>query len=499
MDTPLNAILNSLEDAILGVDDHSNIALLNEAAAKLFGCNQAGVVGTPVRNVPAIAEVVRQLKLEELSLPTSAGKLTRRLLIHRTVESSPMEATVSPVPFNGTNVFLAVIRDLSAQRQMEQAVYDARKTQALGALAGGIAHDFNNVLAAVISQIDLALHAPEFPALLKEHLIYAQTSARRGAELVNKLQAFSRQSKPIFEPVDPVEMIEQVVFVLRRSVDPKITIQFSKPAAKAWRVRADSNQIMQALLNLGINARDAMPQGGTLTINIGNASLPADDARPPRKAGDFVRLTVADTGHGMTPEVASRIFEPYFTTKDPSRGPGLGLSIASAVVAEHSGWMEVESQPGKGTRFSIVLPRSIESATAAKKVPLPERKAMEGKERILVVDDEELVCMFTKAVLAYRGYQMVEAEDGVDAIEKYSAAPNSFDLVLMDMHMPRLNGYDALLRIRQLNPKAKAIVLSGGVHDPDESFGQMPGVAFLHKPFENPDLLRLVRQMLDSG
>jgi two-component system cell cycle sensor histidine kinase/response regulator CckA len=500
MDAPLNVILNSLEDALLGVDDRSNIVLLNEAAANVFCCDRAAVVGLPVARVPAVAEVFRQLKLDEFSQPGSPARVTRRLLISRnSAESLPMEATVCAVQLNGGRVHLAIIRDLSAQQQMERAVYDARKTQALGALAGGIAHDFNNVLAAVISQIDLALHAPEFPAALKQHLIYAQTSARRGAELVNKLQTFSRQGKPVFEPLNPAELIEQVVFVLRRSIDPKIAIHCPKPVVAPRLVRADGNQIMQALLNLGINARDAMPTGGAITITIENASFSSAEAQAPRKTGDFVRIAVADTGHGMTPETAGRVFEPYFSTKDLSRGPGLGLSIAAAVVADHSGWMEVESQVGKGSRFSIFLPRSNESASAPRKVPLAEPKAMEGRERILVVDDEELVRMVTKAVLAYRGYQMVEAEDGADAVQKYSAAPGSFDLVLMDMHMPRLNGYDALLRIRELNPKVKAIVLSGGVHEPEERFGQMGGVAFLHKPFENQELLRLVRQMLDSA
>ena len=500
MDAPLNVILNSLEDALLGVDDHSNIALLNDAAANAFGCDRAAVVGLPVARVPAVAEIARQLKLDELSQPGGPPRVTRRLLVSRNAgESVPMEATVSAVQFNGSRVLLAVIRDLSAQQQMERAVYDARKTQALGSLAGGIAHDFNNVLAAVISQIDLALHAPEFPASLKQHLIYAQTSARRGAELVNKLQTFSRQGKSVFEPLNPAELIEQVVFVLRRSLDPKIAIHCPKPAVTPWLVRADGSQIMQAVLNLSLNARDAMPKGGTLTLTVENVSFPSAEALAPRKAGDFVRIAVTDTGHGMTPETASRVFEPYFSTKDLSRGPGLGLSIAAAVVADHSGWMEVESQIGKGSRFSIFLPRTIECATAPRKVSLAERKAMEGRERILVVDDEELVRLVTKAVLAYRGYQIVEAEDGEDALQKYSAAPGSFDLVLMDMHMPKLNGYDALLRIRELNPKARAIVLSGGMHDPDENFGQMTGVAFLHKPFENQELLSLVRQMLDSG
>jgi PAS domain S-box-containing protein len=500
MDAPLNVILNSLEDALLGVDDHSNIVLLNEAAANALVCECAAVVGLPVARVPAVADVVRQLKLDELSRPDSPARATRRLLVNRDAgDPVPMEATVSAVHFNGSRVHLAIIRDLSAQQQMEQAVYDARKTQALGALAGGIAHDFNNVLAAVISQIDLALHAPEFPASLKQHLIYAQTSARRGAELVNKLQTFSRQGKPVFECLNPAELIGQVVFVLRRSIDPKIAIQCPEPVGRPWLVRADGNQIMQALLNLGINARDAMPQGGGITITIENVTFSTGEAQTPRKTGDFVRIAVADTGHGMSPEIASRVFEPYFSTKDLSRGPGLGLSIAAALVSDHSGWMEVESQIGKGSRFSIYLPRTSESAVVPRKITPSDPRAMEGRERILVVDDEELVRMVTKAVLAYRGYQIVEAEDGEDALKKYSAAPGSFDLVLMDMHMPKLNGYDALLRIREVNPTAKAIVLSGGVHDPDESFGQMAGVAFLHKPFENQELLRLVRQMLDSG
>jgi CheY-like chemotaxis protein len=327
-------------------------------------------------------------------------------------------------------------------------------------------------------------------------LIYAQTGARRGAELVNKLQAFSRQSTPVFAPLDLPVVIEQVVFMLRRSIDPKVAIDAPQPAIRPWLVKADSNQIMQALLNLGINARDAMPQGGKLTITVENACFTADTP-PPRKVGDFVRVTVADTGHGMTPEVLSRVFEPYFSTKDLSRGPGLGLSITSAVVAEHSGWMEAESQVGKGARFSIFLPRSTDSAVTPKLIPVADTKATEGKEHILVVDDEELVRMVTKAVLAYRGYQITEAKDGEDAVEKYTGSPAAFDLVLMDLHMPRLNGYDALLRIREINPNAKAIVLSGGVHEPDEGIGQMEKVAFLHKPFENQELVRLVRELLD--
>ena len=497
MDSQLNIILNSLEDAILVVDEKSTVVLLNEAAAKAFGCDRAGVIGKPAASIPALAEAVRQLKLDGLPSSGEREQATRWLTIERGGGSVQMEAIVSCAMLNGGKVSVAVLRDGSARHQMEKAVYEARKTQALGALAGGIAHDFNNILAAVISQIDLVLHAPGFPVALKDHLVYAQTSARRGAELVGKLQAFTRQGKPVLGPLDLSDAIEQVVFMLRRSIDPRIVLHCPKPAERPWLVEADSNQVMQALLNLGINARDAMPQGGTLTFTIENATFSEAQAHPPRKAGGFVRLTVTDTGHGMTPEVAGRVFEPYFSTKDLSRGPGLGLSITAAVVAEHSGWMEVESAVGNGSRFSIFLPRSTRPTSAPRQVLAADAKAMEGKERILVVDDEELVRLVTKAVLAYRGYQIVEAEDGEDAVRKYSAAPASFGLVLMDMHMPRLNGHDALRRIREINPKAKAIILSGGVHDPDEGISQMERVGFLHKPYENQELLGLVRRMLD--
>jgi signal transduction histidine kinase/CheY-like chemotaxis protein len=500
MESQLDIILNSLRDATLGVDEQSHVVLLNEAAASLFGCARPETIGGPAARCPALAEAIRQLGLDEMSAASVSPKPVHRLAIRRTgQEPLTMEAAVSCAILDGKRVFVVTLRDLSGELQMERAVYEARKTQALGALASGIAHDFNNILAATISQIDLVLHTPGFPVALKDHLIYAQTSARRGAELVSKLQAFSRQGKSVFSALEPMNVIDQVAFVLRRSIDPKIVLHCAKPAEKPWLVRADANQITQALLNLGINARDAMPQGGTMTLSIENVNLSGTDTRPEGKAGDFVRLMVTDTGPGMTPEVASRIFEPYFTTKDPSRGQGLGLSIAAAVVAEHSGWMEVESHPGRGTRFSIFLPRSKEAAAVPKPIPAAGLTSMEGRERILVVDDEELVRLVTKAVLAYRGYQIVEAEDGEDAVQKYERTAAPFDLVLMDMHMPRLNGHDALRRIREINPKAKAVILSGGIHEPEECIDNEERVAFLHKPFENQELLRVVRRVLDSN
>ena len=500
MDVQLETILNSIEDAVLSIDDGSTILFLNEAAGRLFGCVPAHAVGQPTSRYPRLAEAVGQLKLDEPSQSGRPAKSIRRLQCLRLSggEPIPMEATVSLAYVDGRKLITAVMRDVTFQQQMEKAVYESRKTQALGSLASGIAHDFNNVLAVVISQIDLALYSPGFPSSLRDHLIHAQTSARRGAELVSKLQAFSRQSKPVFGPLDLNDVIEQVLFMLRRSVDPKVVIQSAKQVEQPWLVTADSGQMMQALLNLGINARDAMPKGGMLMFSSENIRIGEEDARGSRRAGEFVRLSVRDTGLGMSPDVVSRIFEPYFSTKDLSRGPGLGLSITAAVVAEHAGWMEVESEVSRGSVFSIFLPRSQEPSSTRKQMPVADTKSVEGKERILVVDDEELVRMVTKAVLAYRGYQVLEAEDGEDAVAKYSANLGAIDLIMMDLHMPKMNGHDALLRIREINPRAKAVLLSGGLQEADGGLCSMDHVAFLQKPFENQELLRLVRQLLDA-
>lgn len=500
MERTLNQVLNALEDGIFCIDDRLTLIWMNGAAAGLFASAPLPAAGQSVSLNPELAEAVRQLRLSEFDGPESPKKLVRRFnLKGEDGREVPFEALVSLSASEGQKLFTVTLRDTSRQQQMEKALYESRKTQAIASLAGGIAHDFNNILAAVISQIDLTLHSPEFPRSLKDHLIYAQTSARRGAELVSKLQAFSRQGQPVFAPSSVSEVIEQSIFMLRRSLDRKIAVDYSEPAAKPWMVKADSNQLIQALLNLAINARDAMPKGGQITFSVENVVFGPIDAVLPRKAGEFVKITVADTGHGMTPEVKGRVFEPYFSTKDPSRGPGLGLSIASAAIADHSGWMEVESQVGAGTRFYIFLPRCLESVAPLRRSVASDAKITEGKERILVVDDEELVRMVTKAVLAYRGYQVTEAEDGEDAVQKFTAASAPFNLILMDLHMPRLNGYDALMKIRQHSPSARAILLSGGVHEPDNILGSLEGVAFLQKPFENQELVRLVRGMLDAG
>jgi CheY-like chemotaxis protein len=261
---------------------------------------------------------------------------------------------------------------------------------------------------------------------------------------------------------------------------------------------------MQVLMNLCINARDAMTHGGELCIRLENVVCVHPEGGHPGKPGDFVKLTVSDTGEGMPPEVLNRLFEPYFTTKAVGKGTGLGLSIAYGIVTEHGGWMEVESKPRTGSRFNVYLPRATQAAPdadeGAKEGFAPDSPALEGRERVLVVDDDEMVCLVVRAVLSYRGYHVAEAHNGEEGVQKYIEASPPFDLVILDLNMPRLNGWDAMERIRRHDPEALIVLLSGGLTEGEIERARTLGAKnLLTKPFENPDLLRLVRKTIDQA
>ena len=382
-----------------------------------------------------------------------------------------------------------------------QALYQSQKRQVIGALAGGIAHDFNNILTAVIGNLDLALMDEDLSPPVRQVLQHALASARRGAELNTKLLAFSRQTDARPAPVDVARLIEETVFILRRSVDPRIRINLTPPAAGLWSVLVDEGQFMQVLMNLCLNARDAMPEGGDITFTLANRTFNEAEAKPPRLGGEFLQVTVADTGAGMTSEVLERLFEPYFTTKEFGRGAGLGLSIANHVAVDNGGWMEVESQPGKGTQFHVYLPRTLQTAPAAVATPRPTTvPAMEGNETILLVDDEQPVRTVMNAVLSYRGYKVVEAENGNHAVEQFRSARDSIRLVLLDIRMPELNGWDTLKKIRELDPRMPVLMLSGGSMDtPDERKSLSGATGVLRKPFTGTEVLRTVREVLDEA
>jgi two-component system cell cycle sensor histidine kinase/response regulator CckA len=383
----------------------------------------------------------------------------------------------------------------------QSKLYQRQKIEAIGTLAAGLAHDFNNLLTAILSHIDLVLSASEFPSSLQRHLVIARTSGRRAAELVSRLQTFSRQSPTTFSAIKLAAVVHEVASVLKRIIDRLIQIQVTVPEGVDPVVNGDPTLLMQCLMNLCLNARDAMPGGGVLTVSMESAEFGPETVEP-RKPGAFVRLSVQDSGVGMERDVLGRLFEPYFTTKEFGLGGGLGLAITNSIVRDHGGWMEVESAPGKGSRFDAFFPvinRPAEKTRRAA-ISIAEPQTLEGKETILLVDDEELVRLVARAVLGYRGYKILEAINGLDAVEKYRAQSGQIDLVLMDLHMPKMNGWDALARIREINADAQVVMLSGGsTDDLPDSLKKLGAAAILQKPFENIELVQLVRKTLDAA
>ncbi len=393
--------------------------------------------------------------------------------------------------------------DVTPNNPSPQVLYQTQKGRLVAALAGGIAHDFNNILTSVICQIDLALMDPGLAPPVRESLARALASARRGAELNTKLLQFSRQAEARPGPASATRLVEETIFLVRRGIDRRIQIQFDPAQNPAWPVWVDEGQCMQVLMNLCLNARDAMPAGGEISFRLANCTFTPGEARPPKHPGEFVRISVRDTGHGMTPEVLGHLFEPYFTTREFGKGAGLGLSIANHVVVAHGGWIEVESEPGRGSQFHVFLPRAHSATAPAADAAAPGVSvgaALDGHETVLVVDDEQPVRAVIQAMLVFRGYKVIEAGDGAEAIERFRSGGEKINLVLLDLQMPRLNGWDTMEKIHELNPATPVLLLSGGVSDPPGNGDALSRSAgMIRKPFASTELLRAVRKALDAA
>ena len=489
-------------DAIVGLNEQWEILFANRAATELFPGDGPVETGKPAWQWSALLAVLGSLHLDTLKSASNGGgfRALRATELPRKSGALPLEVSISISGEPGRQIFVLVFRDVSHQRPTESKLYQSQKQQVVGALAGGIAHDFNNILTAVICRIELALGNRELPDMVRDNLMHAVESARRGAELNTKLMSFSRRAATQPLQLDVARLVDDTVFILRRGIDRRIQIQVVPPGKDLWRALGDEDQFMQVLMNLCLNARDAMPEGGNLAIECANCTFDPQNAKPPRHPGEFVRISVSDTGHGMTPEVLSRLFEPYFSTKGFGKGAGLGLSIANHVVVEHGGWMEVESEPHRGSRFHVYLPRT----TTASPVPkLKEHRidggsVLKGTETILLVDDESSIRSVMMAALSFRGFRVLEAKDGEEAMQHYRQSMKDIDLVLLDLQMPRMNGWDTMDQILALNPGARIILLSGGSPVPPKPGAMDRALGILMKPFESVQLLRAIREGLDD-
>lgn len=394
---------------------------------------------------------------------------------------------------------LAVATDITQHKMLEEQLRQAQKLEAIGQLAGGVAHDFNNILTAILGTADLLLAdmAPSDPR--RDDAEEIRLAARRAAGLTRQLLAFSRKAATEMRPFDLNDLITGLEAMMRRLLAANIEVRFAFGTGLSP-VLADPGQIEQVVLNLAVNARDAMPQGGKLTIETGEADLDAIYAAAHEgvSPGRYVMLAVSDTGVGMDPVTQARIFQPFFTTKEPGKGTGLGLSTVDAIVRQHGGHVWLYSEPGKGTAFKVYLPRA---AAAAVETPAAAAQASpRGSETVLIVEDTQAVRALVARVLEGLGYNVLEASDASMAEVVASRHAGAIHLLLTDVVMPGDSGPELARRLSAARPTMRVLYTSGYADDAVVHHGVVAaGAAYLQKPFTPDALARKAREVLDQG
>ncbi len=392
------------------------------------------------------------------------------------------------------------VEDVTEQRALEKQLHHAQKFEAIGQLAGGIAHDFNNVIGAVMGWAELGGEQAKGDARLAGYFNKIHSQAKRAAGLTRQLLAFARRQ--ILEPQNVVlnTVVTDVLSLLEKVISKNIEIE-TLLAVDLANVRADSSQIEQVLMNLCLNARDAMPEGGSLIIGTRNIDLShhASRATPGLSPGLHVELTVTDTGTGIGSATIEHIFDPFFTTKEPGKGTGLGLATVFGIVHQHDGLVSVESEPGKGSTFRILLPAAAKAQVAAGLTPVPAPQELRGgAETILIAEDHDGIRDMVHTALTDLGYHVLQVADGEEAVRVFQERAQDISLVVLDLTMPRLGGCEAAARIHALRPELPVIFTTGSAADNAARACVMEhGGVILHKPYDPHSLAHLVRDLLD--
>jgi two-component system, cell cycle sensor histidine kinase and response regulator CckA len=490
----LNATLDATADGILVVSTEGKISSCNRKFMEMWGLDCNSAVGHRdqellTRALPQLQNSAEFLtKVKELyASPDATSFDVLHLKDGRIFErySQPQRA--------GERVVGRVwsFRDVTQGRNLEQELRQSQKMEAVGRLAGGVAHDFNNLLmlmSGYLSQLanDAALAADSRSVV--EQLL---ATTKRGAALTRQLLAFSRKDQTAPTVADLNAIVLNMEALLRRLLFDSINLEISLSGDPLY-VFLDINQVELAIMNLAVNAQDAMPEGGTLSIRTWNEALAATGEKGETLVNDYAVLEVTDTGHGMTPDVQSHIFEPFFTTKEPGKGTGLGLATVYGIVQRADGQIKISSRPNQGTSFRVYL-RQTAVAPGTKNAPPEKLPAPRGHETILLAEDEAGIRAMTRAYLEGLGYRVLEAANGTEAITLAKAYRGTINLVLTDVMMPGLRGDAVVKAIRQDRPEVQSIFISGFA----EGAGIDRSLEILEKPFEFPDLAHRIRALLD--
>ncbi|MEA5572696.1 PAS domain S-box protein [Calothrix sp. UHCC 0171] len=494
------ALLDITTDAIFVSDLQHCLSYWNSGAERLYGWQAAEVMG---RNC-------REFLYQKISSPLEAAFKT-------VVEKGEWQGELNQITKSGEEIIvqsrwtlvcdrtgqpksiLCVDTDITEKKHLESQFYRAQRLESLGTLASGIAHDLNNILTPILTVAQLLkLKLPHLNEQNLRLLKILEDSSKRGAELVKQILSFVRGVEGKHVPLQLTHLLKEVEQVVKSTFPKSIHIHLHIPTPNLGIVLADPTQIHQVLMNLCVNARDAMPDGGNLSIAAENYYVDDNYARMnlEAKAGDYVVITVSDTGCGMSEEVRERIFEPFFTTKEHGKGTGLGLATVLGIIKNHGGFVNVQSELGEGSQFQIYLP-AIEQGTSP---ATDELQTIRGKgELILVVDDEAFIRDVVKASLEEFNYKVLVASDGIEAFSLYAQHKNEISLVLMDIQMPSIDGLKAISILQQMNPLVKIIIISGLASNRKAlQFSNINVQAFLAKPYRIKELLASIQEVLSK-
>ncbi|MBI2413463.1 MAG: PAS domain S-box protein [Deltaproteobacteria bacterium] len=483
-------IHNTAFDGMIVSNPEDKVIDCNPSAEAIFGYQRSELIGMDLKKL--MPEKYRERHKEgvkwflDTGISTIQGKVVELEALRKNGEIFPIELVVNSFTIGGQVNFTGTIRDITERKRAEKEkellqaqISQAQKMEAIGRFAGGIAHDFNNVLTAIRGNAELALEEMDKGDPMYQRIDGIILSVMLASKLTKQLMLFSRGHPFELVPLNVNKVIEDLLIMISRLIGEEVSIS-TELEPGVWNVNADEGNLEQVIMNLAVNARDAMPAGGTLFIKTENVVVSQEESRlmPGSKPGEAVRITVRDTGTGMEKEVAARIFEPFFTTKEAGKGTGFGLAVVYGIVRQHGGWITIESAPGKGTTLFVYMPAVIEKKRSAER----GRGAAElngSGERILLVEDDLKVRDFTKTALQEHGYSVAEASRVKDAADIFDKEGGSFDLVLSDVSLSDRTGFDLADYISTRNSKI-AVVLN----------------RFLQKPYSLGSLLRIVKSAL---
>ncbi|TAJ82473.1 MAG: PAS domain-containing sensor histidine kinase [Reyranella sp.] len=499
----VDTVLDTLVDGLIIIDSKGVIQVYNRACEKLFGYVADEAIGSNIiMLMPSTVRAGHNQYLQtylETGIRKIIGQPREVTGCRKDGSTFPMYLAVGETTSGGEPIYVGVVHDLTEHHRTEGELRQAQKMEALGQLTGGIAHDFNNILMVILANVDTIIEDETAASGVQDRVRQIDRAAQRAAELTRQLLAFSRKQALQPQLTNLNDIVASTVRLIRRTLAEDITVETAL-IRDLWTTNVDRTQLESALVNLCINARDAMPEGGRLLLETGNVVLDEDYVaqNPDATTGEQVMIAVTDTGAGIAPENLDKVFEPFFTTKEIGRGTGLGLSMVYGFIKQSQGHIKVYSETGRGTSIKLYLPRIVGDGEVP--VPASDLALAGGKERILVVEDDPQVRNGVVRQLASLGYAVDEAADGATGLAAFAAAQPAYDLLLTDVIMPgAISGKSLADEVARRWPGTPVVFMSGYTEEAIASQSRLdPGVRLLAKPFRKRDLARMIRAVLDK-